>query len=72
MQKLLTIYLDNGAYGQGKMIVGSYADKHGLIEEHITPYLQDGWRVVSITSFGGNSDGLTVRGWLAVLIEKNV
>jgi len=72
MQKLLTIYLDNGAYGQGKMIVGSYADKHGLVEEHITPYLQDGWKIISITGFGGNSDGLTVRGWLAVLIEKNV
>ena len=34
MQKLVTIYLDNGAYGQGKMIVTSYADMHAVVEEH--------------------------------------
>ena len=36
-QKLLTIYLDNSAYARGKTLVGSFGDKHGLVEEHLTP-----------------------------------
>ena len=39
MQKLVTIYLDNSAYAEGKMMVGSYADKNGLVEEHLTDQL---------------------------------
>lgn len=35
MQKLLTIYLDNAAYGKGKMMVGNFADKHAMVEEHL-------------------------------------
>jgi hypothetical protein len=69
MQKLVTIYLDNSAYGQGKMIVATYADKHGLVEEHLANYLADGWSIREINAFGGN-DGLVVRGWLAVVLEK--
>lgn len=70
MQKLVTIYLDNTVYGQGKMLVGSYADKHGLVEEHLQAELKDGWTVKSIHGFGGNSEGLTVRGWVVALLEK--
>ncbi len=70
MQKLVTIYLDNGVYGKGKMIVGSYADKHGLVEEHLQDDLQNGWTIKAIHSFGGNSAGLTVRGWVVALLEK--
>ncbi|MBW4509461.1 MAG: hypothetical protein KME64_23520 [Scytonematopsis contorta HA4267-MV1] len=66
----MTIYLDNGAYGKGKMIVGSYDDKHKLVEEHLQEYLSSGWSIISMTSFGGNSDGLSVRGWLAVVLNK--
>ena len=69
-QKLVTIYLDNSAYAQGKMIVGSFADKHGLIEEHLQSYLDDGWRIGSVSGFGGNSDSIAARGWLAVVLEK--
>ena len=69
-QKLVTIYLDNSSYAKGKMIVSSFADKHGLVEEHLQTYLDDGWRLGSITGFGGNSDSITVRGWLAVVLEK--
>jgi hypothetical protein len=70
MQKLLTIYLDNSAYGEGKMLVGSFADKHGLAEEHLRAELDAGWAVKAIHGFGGNSDGLIVRGWVVVLLEK--
>jgi hypothetical protein len=70
MQKLVTIYLDNSAYGQGKMVVGSYADQHGLVEEHLRRDLKDGWTVKAIHGFGGNSDGLVVRGWIVALLEK--
>ncbi len=70
MQKLVTVYLDNMTYAKGKMIVGSFADKHGLVEEHLQDYLQNGWTVKAVHGFGGNSDGLSVRGWVIVLLEK--
>ena len=70
MQKLVTIYLDNGAYARGKMLVTSYHDMHGLVEEHLANYLADDWSVKSLTAFGGNSDGLAVRGWIAAVLEK--
>ena len=70
-QKLVTIYLDNMIYAQGKSLVGIFADKHGLIEEHLETFLTQGWKVVTIHGFGGNSDGLNVRGWFAVLLEKS-
>ena len=69
-QKLVTIYLDNSAYGKGKVLVGSYADKHGLVEEHLSNLFAQGWRVVTIRCFGGGSEGLSVRGWITVLLEK--
>ena len=70
VQKLVTIYLDNSAYSQGKMIVGSYADKHGMVEEHLRDELKDGWTIKAVHGFGGNSDGLIVRGWAVVVLEK--
>ena len=70
-QKLVTIYLDNMVYAKGKTLVGSFADKHGLIEEHLASFLTEGWKIVTIHGFGGNSDGLSVRGWFAVLLEKS-
>ena len=57
------------AYAGGKMLVGSFADKHGKLEEHLETYLQQGWRIVSVHGFGGNSDALAVRGWFAVVLE---
>jgi hypothetical protein len=69
-QKLVTIYLDNSAYGKGKVLVGSYADKHGLVEEHLSNLFAQGWRVATIRCFGGGSEGLSVRGWITVLLEK--
>jgi hypothetical protein len=69
-EKLVTVYLDNSAYAQGKMLVGSFGDKHGLVEEHLREYLQQGWRIKTIAGFGGNSDGLSVRGWMAVVLER--
>jgi hypothetical protein len=69
-QKLVTIYLDNAVYAKGKVLVGSFADKHGLVEEHLASYLTQGWKVAAVHGFGGNSDSLSVRGWFAVLLEK--
>ncbi len=70
MQKLVTIYLDNGAYANGRMIVTSYAEMHGRAEEHLANYLADGWSIKTLTALGGNSESLTVRGWLAAVLEK--
>lgn len=69
-QKLVTIYLDSMAYAKGKMLVGSFAEKHGFVEEHLQSYLDDGWRIGSVSGFGGNSDSVTARGWFAVILEK--
>lgn len=69
-QKLVTIYLDNSAYGKGKVLIGSYGDKHGLVEEHLSDELAQGWKVKTIRCFGGGSEGLSVRGWITVLLEK--
>lgn len=69
-QKLVTIYFDNTAYAKGKLLVGSFADKHGLIEEHLSDFLTKGWRVTAIHSFGGSAESIAVRGWLTVLLER--
>jgi hypothetical protein len=69
-QKLVTIYLDNVAYAKGKTLVGSFADKHGLVEEHLSQFLRAGWQIKQIHGFGGNSDSLAARGWIVVLLER--
>jgi len=69
-QKLVTIYLDSMAYAKGKLLVGSFADKHGLVEEHLTDFLNTGWKIASIHGFGGSSESIAVRGWLTVLLER--
>ncbi len=70
MQKLVTVYLDNSAYGHGRTFITNFADQHGLVEEHLRDDLKDGWRIKAIHGFGGNSEGLSVRGWVVVLLEK--
>jgi hypothetical protein len=70
MQKLVTVYLDNHAYLKGRGIVPHYADNHGLVEEHLQSYLQDGWTVKAIHGFGGHSEGMIASGWVVALLEK--
>ena len=70
MQKLVTIYLDNLAYAKGKMMVSNLGDKHALVEEHLQQDLSEGWTISSVSGFGGGSDGLAVRGWMVVVLEK--
>jgi len=69
-QKLVTIYLDNVAYAKGRTLVGSFADKHGLVEEHLSQFLRESWVITNLHSFGGNSDSLAARGWIVVVLEK--
>lgn len=70
MQKLVTIYLDNANYSKGK-IISDPGKSHLLVEEHLTEYLAAGWRISSMTGFGGGSESMTaVRGWLGVVLEK--
>lgn len=68
MQEFVTIYLDNARYGKPKM-TGCYGNEHGRIEEHLQPYLADGWSVVSFQGFGG-SESPACQGWFGVLLEK--
>ena len=69
MQKLVTIFLSDDD------------DDDIEVQEHLVDYLDDDWRVVSLTPFGtgagqgagGESEGeghCYVAGWVAVLLEK--
>lgn len=64
MQKLITIPLDDDNEEDMK------------IREHLTEYLENGWRIVQVIPVGsgvGTADeeaGGYVAGWLAVLLEK--
>jgi hypothetical protein len=69
-QKLVTIYMDNLAYAKGKMFMDSGGDKHGVVEEHLQSWFDDGWRIGSVTGFGGNSESGIARGWFAVVLQK--
>ena len=69
-QKLVTIYLENMAYKKDKALFASLADKHGLVEEHLQSFLDDGWRIGSISGFGGSTEGIAARGWVEVVLEK--
>ena len=69
MQKLVTIYLDSQVYAEGKWLKWSFPERHGSVEEHLRAELDDGWRIVSVSGFGGTTDSKT-RGWLAVVLEK--
>lgn len=68
-QKLVTIYLDSLAYHGSGIFNTELAKKHRTIEEHLTEYLEAGWKIINTSSFGGNSDGTTVRGWIIVTLE---
>ncbi len=70
MQKLVTIYLDSHAYMGDKWMKGTHSDRHGVAEEHLQEDLQNGWKVVSLCGFGGATEGINARGWIAVALEK--
>ena len=67
--KLVTLYLDNTSFKTSGLL-GSYAQFHGQVEEHLENYFRDGWSVSSIAGMGGNSEGITCRGWFAVVLQK--
>ena len=72
MQKLVTIYLDSKVYldkaiEMKKAKEPSPGNWHGYVDEHLQPYLDEGW---VIKSFSGVAPGHGGGGWLAVLLEK--
>lgn len=69
MQKLVTIYLNDIVYNEGKVMVRPHPEKHGSVEEHLQNYLDEGWRVSAITGIGGVGESMA-SGWLAVVLEK--
>jgi hypothetical protein len=69
MQKLVTVYLHDHAYMDGKWIKGTHADKHGHVEEHLEEYLTKGWTIKSVSGFGGA--GGSASGWFAVVLDNN-
>jgi hypothetical protein len=70
MQKLVSIYLDR----EGYRITGkrSPEQSHGVVEEHLQHYLNDGWEVKAITGAGGGGTHVASIGcgWAIVLLEK--
>lgn len=69
MQKLVTIYLDSYAYAE-KKTTKNLKDKHGLVEEHLTDYLSDGWKIKQISSFGSTETMYCTTGFIVVMMEK--
>lgn len=58
-QRLITIYMTEGV------------DEDRGLQEHLGDYLQDGWRIVSVTPIGsgvGSEDTLTA--WFAVVLQR--
>ena len=43
---------------------------HGHVEEHLADYLADGWRIASLCTIGGPSQGTAPLIWLGVVLEK--
>jgi hypothetical protein len=68
MQKLVTIYLDNNAYR--KKFGGKQHEWHGLVEEHLQEYLDDGWFINSVAGFGSSGEGTYARGWIVVVLAR--
>lgn len=66
MQKLLTINIDDDN------------DEDLGVKEHLTEYLEEGWKVLNITPLGGaygfqqeGEERVGALGWIAVVLEKN-
>ena len=67
MQKLITLYLS------------AHKLPHGSVDEHLSEYLADGWRVATICAAGGAGAAAGVESyktfdstsaWVAVVLEK--
>jgi len=58
MQKLVTIRLEAPT-------TFSPAKRHGVVEEHLQEYLDDGWVIRSVTGYGEYYGG-----WVIVTLEK--
>lgn len=69
MQKLVTIYLDSSAYADQKA-TQTLKDKHGLVEEHLSEYLGDGWTIKEISSFGSADTIYCTTGFAIIVLEK--
>jgi hypothetical protein len=72
VQKLVTIYLNDGEYSR---------TSHGTVQQHLAEDLKNGWIVKTMVPVGSSvgfgaggetlsSGGGEVKGWLAVLLEK--
>lgn len=59
MQKLVTICL-NG-----------YNLEHGVVEEHLSEYLADGWRITSVCAAGGSAGAHSATVWVTVVLERS-
>ncbi|QDU40539.1 hypothetical protein Mal4_48970 [Maioricimonas rarisocia] len=68
-QKLVTVYLDTASYEGSEWLKPGRCEAHGLVEEHLQQYLEEGWQIASMQGVGGAAY-TDARGWLAVLLER--
>jgi hypothetical protein len=68
MQKFVTIHVHSHAYNKG--LFQGAADAHGVVEEHLSQELADGWRVAQVAGIGGIAEFGVHAGWFAVVLEK--
>ncbi len=67
-QKLLSLYLDVSGLDHGgqKGIVISNSHLHGQVNEHLTEYFEEGWKVEQVTTAAGGPTGA----WVVVVLTK--
>jgi len=67
MQKLVSVYLDTLGFERKKSgILFSTEEFHGRVEEHLGEYLENGWKVIHLSSMAGHATGA----WVIVTLEK--
>jgi len=68
MQKLVSLYLDTLGFERKRSgILFSTEEFHGRVEEHLGEYLEDGWKVIHMTSMPTHGTGA----WVVVTLEKD-
>lgn len=53
------------------VFLNGYGLKHGMVEEHLSDYLNEGWRIVSANAAGGSSGAQIATVWVVVVLERN-
>jgi len=67
MQKLVTVYLDTSGFERKRSgIIFSTSEFHGRVDEYLADYLEDGWKIIDLSTMPAVGTGA----WVVVALEK--